>query len=246
MEDLTLYVGLVILWGLAIFNEEIPRQKTDTYSGAWVENENPLGWYSFKIVVKQQDQDYYNVYVPGGMSGNVNFTKLDSPLTYNGTSSKFHISLFNNNINKIPRDLNEIGSNDNTYGSDVVLYNRVNNSTYSTVNINEQNHDVSNIEVASIKPFSEFGEWTTMKNVNINYVDAESSLVVASPPEFRLVGPYADNVNPDGLTARYIYPGVAGDVDPIYLENNISWSSRWCRSYIFRKQQKPICSYFDY
>ena len=105
----------------AIFNEEIPRQKTDTYSGAWVENENPLGWYSFKIVVKQQDQDYYNVYVPGGMSGNVNFTKLDSDLTYSGTGDKFHISLFNNNINKIPRDLNEIGANDNTYGSDVVL-----------------------------------------------------------------------------------------------------------------------------
>ena len=205
----------------AIFNEEIPRQKTDTYNGVWVENENPLGWYSFKIVVKQQDQDYYNVYVPGGMSGNVNFTKLDSPLTYNGTSSKFHISLFNNNINKVPRDLNEIGSNDNTYGSDVVLYNRVNNSTYSTVNINEQNHGVSDIEVASIKPFSEFGEWTTMKNVNINYVDAESSLVATgNPNEFRLIGPYADNVNPDGLTARYIYPGVAGDVDPIYLENN--------------------------
>ena len=193
----------------AIFNEEIPRQKTDTYNGAWVENENPLGWYSFKIVVKQQDQDYYNVYVPGGISGNVNFTKLDSPLTYNGTNSKFHISLFNNNINKIPRDLNEIGANDNTYGSDVVLYNRVNNSTYSTVNINEQNHNISDIEVASIKPFSEFGEWTTMKNVNIKYVDATGVDANGDP-----VGPYVSGGN------QYIYPGVAGDVDPIYLENN--------------------------
>ena len=208
----------------AVFNEEIPRQKTDTYSGAWVENENPLGWYSFKIVVKQQDQDYYNVYVPGGMSGNVNFTKLDSDLTYSGTGDKFHISLFNNNINKIPRDLNEVGANDNTYGSDVVLYNRVNNSTYSTVNINEQNHNISDIEVASIKPFSEFGEWTTMKNVNINYVDAEVVVTKTAnsgaPAEVALVGPYANSVDPDGLLARYIYPGVAGDVDPIYLENN--------------------------
>jgi hypothetical protein len=193
----------------AIFNEEIPRQKTDTYSGAWVENENPLGWYSFKIVVKQQDQDYYNVYVPGGMSGNVNFTKLDSDLTYSGTGDKFHISLFNNNINKIPRDLNEVGANDNTYGSDVVLYNRVNNSTYSTVNINEQNHNISDIEVASIKPFSEFGDWTTMKNVNIKYVDATGVDANGDP-----VGPYVSGGD------QYIYPGVAGDVDPIYLENN--------------------------
>jgi len=140
------------------------------------------------------------------MSGNVNFTKLDSDLTYSGTGDKFHISLFNNNINKIPRDLNEIGANDNTYGSDIVLYNRVNNSTYSTVNINEQNHNISDIEVASIKHFSEFGEWTTMKNVNINYVDAEVAVTKTAnsgiPAEGALVGPYADSVDPSTTTAR--------------------------------------------
>ena len=26
---------------------------------------NPLGWYSYKVVVKQQEQEYYNVYMPG-------------------------------------------------------------------------------------------------------------------------------------------------------------------------------------
>lgn len=25
---------------------------------------NPLGWYTYKIVVKQQQQEYYNVYIP--------------------------------------------------------------------------------------------------------------------------------------------------------------------------------------
>ena len=29
---------------------------------------NPLGWYSYKIVVKQQEQEYYNVYLPGVMA----------------------------------------------------------------------------------------------------------------------------------------------------------------------------------
>ena len=28
-------------------------------------NINEIGWYSYKIVVKQQEQDYYNVYLPG-------------------------------------------------------------------------------------------------------------------------------------------------------------------------------------
>ena len=29
---------------------------------------NPLGWYSYKIVVKQTEQEYYNVYLPGIMA----------------------------------------------------------------------------------------------------------------------------------------------------------------------------------
>jgi hypothetical protein len=30
---------------------------------------NPLGWYSYKIVVRQTEQDYYNVYLPGILNG---------------------------------------------------------------------------------------------------------------------------------------------------------------------------------
>ena len=30
---------------------------------------NETGWYSYKIVVKQQEQDYYNVYTPGILAG---------------------------------------------------------------------------------------------------------------------------------------------------------------------------------
>jgi len=30
---------------------------------------NPLGWYSYKVVVKQNQQDYYNIYLPSLLSG---------------------------------------------------------------------------------------------------------------------------------------------------------------------------------
>ena len=30
---------------------------------------NPIGWYSYKTVVRQQQQDYYNVYLPGMLNG---------------------------------------------------------------------------------------------------------------------------------------------------------------------------------
>ena len=47
---------------------------------------NPLGWYSYKIVVKQQEQDYYNIYVPGVQSRIMykkGWSKFDiNPLSY--------------------------------------------------------------------------------------------------------------------------------------------------------------------
>jgi hypothetical protein len=81
---------------------------------------NPLGWYSYKIVVKQNEQDYYNVYLPGMMAA----YPLDSVKELGKTS---HFVLLGDNINKVPRDLNEISSTQEQYRSSVRLYSRVNN-----------------------------------------------------------------------------------------------------------------------
>ncbi len=100
---------------------------------------NDLGWYSYKIVVKQTEQEYYNVYLPGilngypGQSGAVGSTDLQDGVT-NGvfpsdeTDLTAHTVLFNDNINKIPRDLAEVGPDQKQYRSSVVLYGRVTNT----------------------------------------------------------------------------------------------------------------------
>ena len=90
---------------------------------------NPLGWYSYKIVVKQVEQEYYNVYSAGVMKGlPYNYDANDiTPVLSENTS---FITLLNDNINKIPRDLSEVGPQDKTFRSSVELYGRVeNNST---------------------------------------------------------------------------------------------------------------------
>ena len=46
------------------------------YPGLYSEN-NPLGWYSYKVVVKQTEQEYYNVYVPGAIAGNITWNKKE-------------------------------------------------------------------------------------------------------------------------------------------------------------------------
>ena len=90
---------------------------------------NPLGWYSFKIVVKQTEQEYYNVYLPGIMASYPD----DATLELGNTS---HAVLINDNINKIPRDLSEVGPQQTQFRSSVQLYGRVENtSTLVTASI---------------------------------------------------------------------------------------------------------------
>ena len=88
--------------------------------GVWNATTNPLGWYSYKIVVKQQQQEYYNVYLPGFVNG--------LPVTSNEDENKASFSvLLSDNINKVPRNLQEVGPTDREYSSSELLYIRVNN-----------------------------------------------------------------------------------------------------------------------
>ena len=95
------------------------------------EDYNPLGWYSYKIVVKQVEQDYYNVYSAGAMKA------LPTSTTTNLNTS--FITLINDNINKVPRDLTEVGPQDKAFRSSVKLFGRIVNTdqAYSIVG-NEQ------------------------------------------------------------------------------------------------------------
>ena len=83
---------------------------------------NPLGWYSYKIVVKQTEQEYYNVYLPGIMASYPEDTTLE-------LDSSSHVVLINDNINKVPRDLNEVGPDQKQFRSSVRLFGRVQNTT---------------------------------------------------------------------------------------------------------------------
>lgn len=117
---------------------------------------NAIGWYSYRVVVKQQEQDYYNVYLPGMLDGYPQGQTSGSQVVYSGTGptatstlqnginptqfpvsetgNTSHIVLINDNINKIPRDLADVGPDQKQYRSSVQLYGRVEN-TEDTVTI---------------------------------------------------------------------------------------------------------------
>ena len=83
---------------------------------------NPLGWYSYKVVVKQSEQEYYNVYLPGIMASYPENQNLEL-----GNTS--HVVLIGDNINKVPRDLLEVGPDQKQFRSSVRLFGRVQNTS---------------------------------------------------------------------------------------------------------------------
>ena len=151
------------------------------YPGIYSET-NPLGYYSYRIVVKQQEQDYYNVYVPGTLAGKLLWNvDIESGQTAPTSSSQLPsfvsrnrvsmINLFGDNINKVPKELKiSTNANDDTFGSEITLFNRVNPiynsnvSNYSFRSYNKQSKiNRSGQKVVSIEPFKSLGEWTTTK-----------------------------------------------------------------------------------
>jgi hypothetical protein len=185
----------------------IPESGKQGYPGLYSET-NPLGYYSYRIVVKQQEQEYYNVYTPGALAGElvwdttvsnaVDLKVYDSTTTPpSGVTANiqdylpsFHskdritlLNLFGDNINKVPRELQEVNGNDTTFNSRVLLYNRVNpiysstNGSYNT----QSNVSKRGEKVVSIEPFKELGSWTTTKGVLFPYSEPNKKHDIPQP-----------------------------------------------------------------
>ena len=153
---------------------EIPSSLSKNGYPGLYSSTNPLGYYSYRIVVKQQEQDYYNVYTPGALAGDLLWdvttdasnTVPDRLLqlpSFNSTNRISMINLFGDNINKVPRDLKDVNGNDVTFGSRSILYNRV-NPIFNIESYNTQsNVSLQGEKVISIEPFRDLGGWTTTK-----------------------------------------------------------------------------------
>ncbi len=99
------------------FNTVIASTKnSNTGEPGLFSSTNPLGWNNWKVVVKQQEQEYYNVYFPGLLNGYIDGESKD-PLSASSTEPIGHFALLGDNINKVPRDLSLLGPNQNIFRS---------------------------------------------------------------------------------------------------------------------------------
>ncbi len=123
-----------------VFESGIPDQiTTPGYAGLYSET-NPNGWYTYKVVVQQKEQDYYNIFLPTILN---NYPQYDNPTPptpqYVTSKDTAFITLFSDNINKVPRDLKEVGPQQIQFSSSVNVFGRVwNNEFSSTESTNKQ------------------------------------------------------------------------------------------------------------
>jgi len=99
------------------FNETIDSIKnTSTGTPGLYSSSNPLGWFTYKFVVKQTETDYYNVYVPGVLNGYIDGESI-SPLAASVEEPVVHFVLQGDNLSKVPKDITLTGPNQNKFRS---------------------------------------------------------------------------------------------------------------------------------
>ena len=122
-----------------------PTTRTEPLATANINNAtyslNQMGWYSYRVVVKQQEQEYYNVYLPGIVNG---YPLNDDTSERDETA---FVTLIGDNLNKVPRDLSEAAPNDTQFNSRVTWFGRVmnNNSAYK----NQQTVPTTNPDIVT-------------------------------------------------------------------------------------------------
>ena len=243
-----------------LFTNTIPEDKTTSgYPGIWNPYNNPLGFYSYKIVVQQKEQEYYNIYVPGACSGKITFkgklgagtTPGDKP-TYPRANTVSNIVLYGDNINKVPKELADVGPTEEVYGSETLLYPRVvtryiinssNSTAYKPVlstTESSQIRELNEFNVTSIISFNDLGKWTAQNNaVSINissypndtteyvdplYLEASGNPFVAQLSTNFLVG-FAPTVQENDNNPQFSKNLNVFETDPVTSKIDIYWES---------------------
>jgi|8_EtaG_2_1085327.scaffolds.fasta_scaffold02583_3 hypothetical protein len=127
--------------GLAIiFNDlQLFQSLQHMYNGTFSATFNPHGWYSYKIVVKQSEQDYYNIYASHPFDG---WDNIEDESNTSRDGGKSFLSLYGDNINKVPRSINDTDLNrKGVMGSEERLYPKVVFSTSGASIQNAQLHE---------------------------------------------------------------------------------------------------------
>jgi hypothetical protein len=201
--------------------------------GIYNENTNPLGWYSYKIVVKQQEQDYYNIYFPGVLNGGVQ-NEIGDPATPNQPFA--HITLQGDNINKVPRDLKNVGPDQKVF-----------RTSRPTKVENPMWYSVANKEGDAVE--ATFTDWNSLearnfilqRNIDLGLTEPDTGSNASLKLYLRVDN---DGVTHTGHENKQFHPGTSADTT-VNVGTGIDlglWNSGSFPVYIYNPQSNPLCA----
>ncbi len=242
------------------FNDLIPTNKLDGYPGIF-SSSNPLGYLSYKVVVQQKEQEYYNVFTPGTTSGKITFkgqvgsaSTAGANVAYHNAAAVSNIVLYGDNVNKVPKQLSDVGPTETIYGSETLLYPRVvtkyiaNATNYPTVwNPTPASSESSQVTfkneftINSILSFKDLGAWVSNRSltpltnssypndgtnfIDPLYLDASANPFVAQLETSFLVG-FAPAVQQNTSGSRPFSTNLnIFETNPVESELDIYWES---------------------
>jgi len=206
----------------SLYSLSVPASSPDN---KFAYNINPEGWYSYKIVVKQQQQDYYNVYLPGILAGYPGQPQITSASTNaasvaNTTLQFTNGSALQNNNDAIQVGMRVSGPNQasGTIVGDPTIVAKISKtdfrlSTNQTLNAN-LNLQFTPLEDLALFPINEIGKTANIVliNDNINKVPRDLLEVGPDQKQFRSSVQLFGRVTNNGLNYNSQYfPGTLSD-----------------------------------
>ena len=173
---------------------------------------NPLGWYSYKIVVKQMQQEYYNVYLPGFVNGYPIREVVDAE-----RDVSFFTTLQGDNVNKVPRDLAEVGPNDREFTTSENLIIRINNPTINNKTIANpiyQQDRAWNTQYYPVGIQQEVTQISTIRDLEIQAIPFKADVAKGEYGESNILQAYNydDTANPTTVTSVNETPEPTGAI----------------------------------
>ncbi len=157
---------------------------------------NTTGWYSYKVVVKQDQTDYYNVYCPGILNGYID-GETDNPLAASPQEPIFHFALHSDNLSKIPKDISIVGPNQNVF--------RTGRPSFSE-DPDYYNFTDTSGNLFQVDPYTEEGEALLKTRDRERDLDSGSQVENASIKLSTRVLNYYNSTSTEARTRQY-YPG---------------------------------------
>ena len=190
---------------------------------------NPYGWYSWRLVVKQTEQEYYNVYAPHPAD---DWNNIDNDKSAT-TSGRSWLTLYGDNINKVPRSVNdEDVTRPGVSGSEARLFPKVisdsSNTAYSKANTDGNDKLINVISIGNAKDQNLFlqatnddfkGETsgTTGFSVLPFVYGSDRNPLVAELPNLRVA---ADTANSAGIRVSVFNDGSSASQVNVFRDNN--------------------------